>query len=247
MRNLLRFTLANTVLLMCPLAHGQSADAPLIPTSVWSRTPVNPAGQDMDKASDAMSARRSTHFNDSTATSVRLDSESSLSGLSGVGHSVYRVKLEPIPVKQSTTIVVGAISGYHSYFSQDRTSIFTEISFSSQQVLKDTTRSVIPNKPALIVERGGAIRLADGRVSKDPVPSGEVDLQINGRYILFLRYNDDLNAFEVVKAWEDTKSSVTPLAPSDIQAARLGKSPYASMSHADFVAAVMKEVHDNDN
>ncbi len=148
-----------------------------------------------------------------------------------------------LPVVDSSTIVLGSVKRVQPYLSEDGTSLYTEYTISTEQVIKDSANLALKAGTALALFRmGGALRLASGSV---------VRLDVHGlghapgeghRYVCFLHYDARGYWFSIVKLWEMRDSGAAPMDPFDQGLANAGRSQYTGMSESDFLNAVRTAV-----
>lgn len=116
-----------------------------------------------------------------------------------------------LPVAQSDLIVLGRITEAKAYLSNDRTNIYSEFSVIIEQVLKDNPSiSVTPGAIIATERRGGAVRFQSGKVLRLG-SLGKNAPQVQKRYVLFLTYSDEGQAFPIITGYELRGGKVFPL------------------------------------
>jgi hypothetical protein len=122
-----------------------------------------------------------------------------------------RAHSEPLPVENSDAIVVATVTGYESFLSLDRSSIFTELYLTCERVLKDTTDRIEGNHEITILKRGGTVFAGERKLTSPRVLDGSEPLDVGYRYVLFLKYNKALDSYTDVDGWRLTTTGPVPL------------------------------------
>ena len=211
----------------------------------WKLNPSNPAPEPTNEEERARRQARGAMFDDPKHAKRRLDIPDPNEGRIVYGRSPGTpLKIPALPVSESDTVIIGSVASLQPYFSNDRTSIYHELVVQVEQVLKDKSLVVAaPNGSVAIVGEGGALRLPNGKVAEEFIPpDNENDIRIGGRYVLFLRYRPQGEAFSLIKAWQLMGGRAVPMALWDIHEMRNGLSPYAAMDEATFIKAVRDAV-----
>jgi len=117
--------------------------------------------------------------------------------------------LPALPVDQSDIIVVGEISKLRPYFSEDRTSIYTEFDVRVEEFIKVPSGWSL-GKRLMIEREGGVLRVPGGRVFQWSVLGRELPVA-GRRYCLFLKLRDLAATFEIVLAYDLVEGSVFPI------------------------------------
>ena len=116
--------------------------------------------------------------------------------------------LSPLPIEQSDAVVLGIVSGSEAHLSDDNTGIYSEYSFVVSEILKDSSKTIIPGQ--LTVNRlGGAVRFKSGKVQRYEI-AGQGAPQIGAQYVLFLRKTAD-GDFLILTGYELSNGRVKPL------------------------------------
>jgi hypothetical protein len=104
------------------------------------------------------------------------------------------------PVSESAVIVIGTLMGAHPYLSEDRSSIYTEVTLRIEEALK-SDRTI---KRTLTLDlMGGAIRLESGReVRLDEPNRGPGELEVGLRYVVFAKRTHDDSDLEMITGFE---------------------------------------------
>ena len=96
-------------------------------------------------------------------------------------------------------VVVGLVRDKTSQFTEEEGFIFSDYEVVVQEILKNnTTAPIQANESVIITRPGGAVRL-DGRVFQAEDESFK-PLNMNSRYVLFLRYLPATNAYRAVNS-----------------------------------------------
>ncbi|MCM3872405.1 MAG: hypothetical protein ND895_17110 [Pyrinomonadaceae bacterium] len=127
-----------------------------------------------------------------------------LTGMTTVYH--WPADFPPLPVEESTTIIVGQVSEAKAHISEDRSGVYSEVVVKIQEVLKDTVG--IP--AAIVAEReGGRVRFPSGTVFRYFVDGLGIP-KVNHRYLLFLKQLDD-GDFSILTGYQLLYGRVEPL------------------------------------
>lgn len=112
----------------------------------------------------------------------------------------------PLPVEQSTTIIVGKVSEAKAHISEDRSGVYSEVVVKVEEVLKDTTG--IPG--VIVAEReGGRVRFPSGTIFRYFVDGLGIP-KVNHRYLLFLKQLND-GDFSILTGYQLLDGRVEPI------------------------------------
>ena len=112
----------------------------------------------------------------------------------------------PLPVEESTTIIVGNVSEANAHISEDRSGVYSEVTVKVDEVLKDTTGI----GGMIVAEReGGRVRFPSGTIFRYIVHSLGVP-KVNHRYLLFLKPLVD-GDFSILTGYQLLEGRVEPL------------------------------------
>ncbi len=226
-----------------------------IPTSIistpetWKATTLNADPSDLNGQQDVLHHNRALIFNEKSNRDKKpLDSTKSATGkeLRSGNFAPAFLRMPPIPVQESDTVIVGRLVALQPHFSADHTHLYTELTIQVEQRMKGGDNTAA-GKSISIILRGGRLRLPDGReISEDFAPTN-YRLAENTRYVMFLNYYASLDCFQVVKTWELQSGKVIPTAPEDISDARQGNSRYSSSSETTFLQTVKEAIELSQN
>jgi hypothetical protein len=112
----------------------------------------------------------------------------------------------PLPIEQSTTIIVGKVSESNAHISDDRSSVYSEVVVTVEEVLK-STREI---SKTIVAERdGGRVRFPTGTIFRYIIDGINIP-KPDHRYLLFLKQLDD-GDFSIVTGYELVDGRVMPL------------------------------------
>ena len=112
----------------------------------------------------------------------------------------------PLPIAQSTTVITGTVSEARAHLSDNKTSVYSEVTVKVDEVLNDTVG--IPQ--TIVAERdGGRVRLRSGAIFRYIIDGLGIP-KAGHRYLLFLKQLDD-GDFSIVTGYELLNSRVQPL------------------------------------
>ena len=133
-----------------------------------------------------------------------LDSEERRVGMPGPVTSIMPTPVPPLPFAESSLVILGRATRRQPYLSQDRRSIYTEVTVLVEEVFKtSSTLNTRKGDALILLEPGGSARLPNGRVITHVVRGTGAPLQGGGRYVLFLlSCAEDVPRFFIRTAWE---------------------------------------------
>jgi hypothetical protein len=115
--------------------------------------------------------------------------------------------VDPFPKSRSDLIAIGNVTATQPFLSFDKSSVYSELIFVPSKILVDKTGLTQSNHQVQILQRGGTLQLPNGMLlssapygGSNPIPSGI-------RELLFLKYDQSLQAFRVIRAWNLSKST----------------------------------------
>ena len=125
-------------------------------------------------------------------------------------------RLPPLPVSESSTVLIGTFESRTAYLSTDHTSIVSEVHIRVTQVLKDESKLTERGGLATLLIGGGQLEMSSGRILDDPIPAATDRIDIGGKYVFFLQPNIPTKAFALVKVWGlHADGGVFPCSPVD--------------------------------
>jgi hypothetical protein len=122
--------------------------------------------------------------------------------------SSWGLDLPALPVSQSDAMVIGTITNAQGYVSNDKTGAYSEFQVHIQEVLKNDGR--LPKDQIVVERKGASVKLKDGRTI-DVGISGQGFPQTGQNYLLFLKYNNDVDDYQLVTAYNLENGKVHPL------------------------------------
>lgn len=125
------------------------------------------------------------------------------------GKKVNRLLLSPFPFAYSSVVVIGNVTKMQTFFSNDRTAIYGELSVRVDEILKNA-KPVKVGDSLEIVSEGGSLILPDGRTVTWPVYGVGEPLRRDHRYVLFLDAYRGIPRFRIVAAWDLFEGRVLP-------------------------------------
>lgn len=114
-------------------------------------------------------------------------------------------RLPVIPLKESGIVFVGSLLKIQPYLSEDRTHVYTEMTFGVEDDLfKSPSTITRPADGTLIIDRiGGTMRLRSGQVVRDYTDLGiGGNPYIGGRYVVFAKEQPNHGPLDIVRAYE---------------------------------------------
>lgn len=131
--------------------------------------------------------------------------------VSGRGTTIDSQTPAALPVAESSDIFIGQVVQARSYFSEYKTSIYTEFTVQVQQVFQSNSQARIEAGSKIIVTReGGGLRLRDGRVVVYEV-GGLGRMPRPGRqYLFFLKPVHENQDLSIVESYEIRDGRIFP-------------------------------------
>lgn len=117
----------------------------------------------------------------------------------------------PLPVKESDFVVIGTVIKAQPYFSETRTSIYSEFSINIEEVLKNDVHPLDVGAVIIADREGGALRLSSGRIVRFNVGTLGRLPRIGRRYVFFLKRIHEGQDITILTAYKLHKGRVFPL------------------------------------
>jgi hypothetical protein len=110
--------------------------------------------------------------------------------------------LSPLPIEESSDIVVGKVIKIQPFFSEDKSQIYTEITVNVEEVLKKSSNLFSESKMLTLTELGGAIKLGSGKVIRYEINVDSKEIICNEkRYLLFIETTNENKDFRFIKLY----------------------------------------------
>lgn len=143
----------------------------------------------------------------------------------------WEVELPPLPVSQSSIVVIGTVLDAKAFVSTDQTGVYSEFSTRIDEVLKTDGAAQLDSGSVVKVQRdGGRVQGHSARILFRI--SGQNMPRRGGRYVMFLRRLDGGEDYKVITGYELRGEKVFPLDSSDKFA------PYSASDKAAFLQAL---------
>ncbi len=105
----------------------------------------------------------------------------------------------------SDAVVIGKVKSKASQINEDGTFTFTDYEFTSEEVLKNNTASLIsPDNNITVTRTGGAVKV-NGHIAR-AIDFRQVPLIVDEHYLLFLRFIPDTGAYSGLGSSRDDDS-----------------------------------------
>lgn len=154
-------------------------------------------------------------------------------------------RVPAFPVATSDAVVIGQIADAQSYLSPDKTGVYTEFTVRLEEVLKaDGAAALAPGGTLAAQREGGLVRFASGRVQRYK-PHFQGTPRVGGRYVLFLKRNEDGQTYFIWTGYELSGGRVHPLDGVDLPGGATELSQFAAYKNADeatFMSALREAV-----
>jgi len=143
-----------------------------------------------------------------------------------------------LPADLSDIIVHGTIVNSQAFQSRNHEAVYTETTVRIERVDSLAQGQTDPGTNLVILKDGGALLLPNGRVVKQVVLGSGNELQLNGRYVFFLRYEPILRAYGCLKAWGLSGGKAVAVSSDDLARVETRTSFYNGMSESQFLGVV---------
>lgn len=182
------------------LGHGQTVNTtPAEPTPQYSPGPVTDYSAALPKSGDDVRFRRGERYNIPYSSLPELG-ESSEAAIWDLPETHFQKN--PMPFDASNVVVVGKVMAGQSYLSNDRRSIYSEFKLKLQDIIKNSNDTYLSVGNSIDIERrGGAVRLPSGKVLVRAALAESMP-QIGKRYLLFLKYDRDVDDYSMLTGYQ---------------------------------------------
>jgi hypothetical protein len=139
--------------------------------------------------------------------------EESLPGLTVTPRSAHWTADVPlIPVAQSSIVMIGQVVNAEAFLSNDKTGIYSEFTFSVDEILKNDVLNPISPGQVVIAERaGGSVKFPSGVIQRIYALRGQRMPTIGHRYVVFLKRNETTDDFSLLTGYELQEGKVIAL------------------------------------
>lgn len=128
---------------------------------------------------------------------------------SGLSNHWY-AELPPLPVEQSSAVVIASTLSRAAFLSNDKTGIYTELSVRIEDVLKGDDDHPQKDRVIDINRPGGVVRYSSGEESLFHIEGYEMP-SVGSRYLFFLKAMPDSADFQIITGYELSPSGVKAL------------------------------------
>jgi hypothetical protein len=140
--------------------------------------------------------------------------------------------LPALPAAQSDLVVLGTITDDKAYLSPDKTGVYSEFGVKVEAVLKSDARApVTPGNVITATREGGGVRFPSGRTQYYRIHRQGLP-RAGGRYLLFLKENQDAQDFTIITGYALSGGEVLPLDGGGAKE-RAGRLPFAAYEGVD--------------
>lgn len=133
--------------------------------------------------------------------------------------------MQELPMERSDAVLIGEVTAIHPHVTNDQKGLYTEFTVRVSEWIKAVSPDHEKSSIAFL-RRGGKARLPDGRIV-EWVVKGEGDTPLVGsRYLLFLQYRRDADAYLPWKMWVVEAGNIYAVSPDDLGRVARGESIY---------------------
>jgi hypothetical protein len=116
-----------------------------------------------------------------------------------LSHAPYK---KAFPTIESDAIAIGAVTGGEAFFSNDKTTIYSEFGVKIEEVFKSSDKSPLSRDMEITAERmGGAVKFSNGNVQRRGNFSEGLPAK-GGRYLLFLKWSEEGKDFVIITGYK---------------------------------------------
>jgi hypothetical protein len=196
-KTLLAVGIAVATLAPCICGFGQAAKSDDRPAWITSTKPE----QAPPASSDECKIRRARSAPFDMPGAPPLDAPGPRRGVMARGY-IDSEDAGPLPIRESHAVVIAQAIDFQPYFSNDHSSVYTELRLIASKVLKDKSGRLSTNSEFISLIEGGSLKLADGRIVTTDIPIGANPIHLRKRYLLFLGYDAASQTYAIMKAWD---------------------------------------------
>lgn len=129
-----------------------------------------------------------------------------------------------LPISESDLIIVGKVVKSQPFFSETKTSIYSEFSIQIEEIIKNHTGFVLAANKVVVADReGGAIILPNGRILQYVVSGIETLPEQNLRYVFFLKNDENIGNYKILTGYELNANGIIPLEDYEDRKDYIGK------------------------
>ena len=123
----------------------------------------------------------------------------------------WQTGLPALPVKKSDAVVIGTVNSSEAFLSNDETGVYAEFSVLIHNLVKDNPSDSIELDTNIIVQRaGGRVIYPNGKTLKYSI-HGMGMPRLNSKYVLFLAYNQPIQTYRILTAYEIVNGKIIAL------------------------------------
>lgn len=116
----------------------------------------------------------------------------------------------PLPIRESDIVIIGEVQDRNSYLSNDKSGVYTEFSVSVDELLKGDQAQVNLGSIITASRFGGVVQYPNGH-KRLYLVSGEGLPLDPGRYVLFLKRDEQAQSYLVLTMYQLGLDDVTPI------------------------------------
>lgn len=123
----------------------------------------------------------------------------------------WMLEMPAFPTESSDAVVIGETTDAQAYLSNDKSGVYTEFTVRVDEILKnDAIAPLIVGETVAAQREGGRVRFPSGRVQRYRTHYQHLP-RAGRRYVLFLKRNDDGQAYYIRTGYELRAGHVHPL------------------------------------
>jgi hypothetical protein len=156
-----------------------------------------------------------------------------------------RVGPTPEVITSDDAVAVVDFSGFSCIVSGSKRSIYTEVSMTVDDVLKDTTGTLRRQGSISVLLPGGKVKFASGKTVAWDINDNDYEMQPNGHYLIFLTYIKAGDFFIEDKTWRlNNGKAVANTVEDEIRSHQL-TSKYSGLSEDAFLSSVREQLSES--
>jgi len=159
-----------------------------------------------DPEKNAKRKDKQKRYDDTNLVAVHVEPGTDEAALFLEPHITFPV----LPVAESQIVVVGTIETAEALLSESKRNVFSEFTFTVEDVLKSKIQGVAPGSVLTIDRVGGHVKYPNGQTVLFRIAGLNMP-QIGGRYLLFLTLKHNNKDISILTGYQLTPNGAIPL------------------------------------
>jgi hypothetical protein len=161
------------------------------------------------KSNDISEERKKRNEKFDKSSWVRKAVSDDSTRVSSINH--WQLGLPNLPFIKSDAVVVGVVKTNDVHLSNDKTGVYSEFSVEVDTLIKDNLNNQIILDKNIVVQRaGGQIKYPSGKIIPYVIFGQELPI-LHNRYVLFLTYDKQRQAYYIITGYGISNGKITAL------------------------------------